>query len=1098
MIFAIPIYIEERSEANQPAPSFLVRPLFHPQPARRAEKLQRALSQLTGDLQQLLDELGREPRHDRLKEWTFHPLLEDVTLDLRLELASRPQPRRFFLAGYPALGRKLFFTPGLPELHFEVLPGQSVADRAVAVFTRYFRHLEKEEAAARLEEVVLRGKARLTTLELTLQPAVLARNPKPAQRALLFGAMEKMDGETELRKAGRPLHSLSPDDLDRALGREREVEELKRLLAAADRRPILLVGPRQVGKTAIMHELVWQRGAERKERRAGLPPVWLLSPMRLMSGMSYLGEWENRVQAILEFARAKDQVLYFDDLPGLLTAGLSCASDLNMAQVLRPALEKRQVRVVAEITPEGWRVLRERDRALADLFHLIPIHEPAEAETLRVLIHMTRQLEGQDGCEFGMEVVPTAFELHRRFGGDAAFPGKAAGFLRRLAARSAGAPVHRREALEEFHQQSGLRLAFLDRQASLTRPAILQALRAELAGQDQVLEAFADILVMLKARLHDPRRPLGTLLLLGPTGVGKTQSAKALARFLFGGEERLLRFDMNEYVDGHATPRLAGTRQEPDGLLTGAIRRQPFSVVLFDEIEKAAPEVYDLLLAVLDEGRLVDGQGRVADFTNSVILLTSNLGVREAGSRLGFGAGENQPEAGDTVFARAAEKFFRPEFFNRLDRIIPFRPLAAGHLESIARQLIGKLFVRDGLRRRECLLHISPEAMARLVELGQHPQLGARALKRVIEREIAQTLGERLAALSPGTPAIAHFGRQADQFVLRLNELRPVARAVFWPEAAGQALPHGSAREASILERINAALDRIEAELEIHAPSGRIELGNLPPEAARYFACREQLKKADRLAQAVAQSRRGTPRRPASTHLPKAKPLKFGRLRDLVHLQLALTELEAAEPVEVSDSPLQALCRELALLEAMTRKPWDDRPMALTIQPLEERDQDMVVRLAQCYHDFFANVWGVSASFLFKPLPNEELRRMKIFGERSPDSIQGLFLNGFNLRSLETGHLLLLRRADGLPGLLTVRLHDAPCKAEAEQAARGSHPLAGPTTEIDSLGPVERMIIEKLTMTDFRTGLVIPAAPSPEEFRTLLLSALPLPPEVIL
>ena len=1111
MIFSIPIFIEERAGGLSRPGSFIVRPLFHAEPVQRAERLGRALSKLTGELQQLLYESGREPRHDRLAEWTFHPALEEITLDLRLELASGSKLCRFFLAGYPALGRKLFFTPTLPGLHFEVFPSQSAAERATAVFTRHFRDLEKEAGSFNLEDFTLQGKGRLTTIEISLKPSVLAKKPQPPKRAWLFGSEEKKDGEQELRKTGRSLQSLYPDDLERALGRDREVAELARLLASADRRPILLVGPRKVGKTTILHELAWQMCARKKERFAGKREIWLLSPMRLISGMSYLGEWENRVLAVLDYAREKDRVLYFDDLLGLLTAGMNSASDLNVAQVLRPALEKRSVRLIAEITPEAWRVLRERDRAFADLFHVIPVNEPTELETLRVLINVTRQLEEQYRCEFGIELVPTAYDLHRRFASEAAFPGKAAGFLRRLAVRHSGSPIRREEALAEFHEQSGMQLAFLGGRSHYTRPAIPVALREDLAGQDHVLEAFADVLMTFQARINDPRRPVGTILLLGPTGVGKTQSAKALAKFLFGSAERLLRFDMNEYVDAASAGRLAGTVNEPEGLLTGAVRRQPFSVVLFDEIEKAAPEVFDLLLAVLDEGRLTDGLGRVADFTNAVILLTSNLGVRESRSRLGFGAGGGKPEADDAIYAGAAEKFFRPEFFNRLDRIIPFRPLEPAQLEGIARQLIADVFSRDGLRRRECLLRVSPGAMARLVELGQDPQLGARALKRVIERAVAQPIAERLAGLPPGTPTIASFGNDGDRLVLKLQELRPATRSIFWHEAAGSFAP---AQVARLVEGANAALDRIEAEMEAHAPAGNIELGNLPPASARYFAGREQLKKADRLVQAVARLRLAPRRSSTAARMPKPRPAKLearqvvsgnpklGHLRDTGELQGQLAEWEAGESVEVSDSPSLALCRELALLEAMVRKPWDDRPMVLVIKPVDERDMDFVFGLAQLYFDFFNYVWGGSAVFIFAQMKKEERLLRKIFGEPQPGPIQALFLNGFNLRRLVSSgtKTLLARRANGSLGILMMHLHDAASLAEAEVVARNYLPAADAASpsELEIGAEVFQMITENKTITDFRTGLVIPANPSPEEFRALMLSALPLAPEVVL
>ena len=1098
MIFSIPIYIEE--QPGSPA-MFAVRPLFHPRPAERAENLGRALNKLTNALQELLLQLGREPRHDALAEWAWHPALEETNVNLRLELASGSPVVRLFLAGYEALDRKLFFTPTLPGLQFEVFPGESIEERATAVYTRHFRDLEKAEAPFDPQVFALQGKARLTTIEISLDPAALAQKAAPSRRASLFGGEDKKDGERELRRTGRSLMALYPDDLERAVGREREVEELARLLAATDRRPILLVGPRKVGKTTLLHELAWQMCARKKEHFGGPRDIWLLSPMRLISGMSYLGEWENRVLAILDHAQEKDLVLYFDDLIGLFSAGQSSASDLNVAQVLRPALEKRRVRLIAEITPEAWRVLRERDRALADLFHILPVPEPAEPETLRILVRVTHQLEEQYGCEFSQEVVPTVLDLHRRFASDAAFPGKAAGFLRRLAVRRA--PVGRDEVYREFSEQSGMQINFLDDRQPLDRAAILQRLRQDLAGQEQALATFADIILTLKARLNDPRRPLGVLLLLGPTGVGKTQSAKALARFLFGQADRLLRFDMNEYVDGAAS-RLAGTAREPEGLLTGAIRRQPFSVILLDEIEKAAPEVFDLLLAVLDEGRLADALGRVADFTNSVILLTSNLGAHEARAQLGFGA-HDRPEAADARYVQAAEKFFRPEFFNRLDQLIPFRPLSREQLEQIAQQLIGSVFTRDGLLRRECLLQVSPQAMARLVELGQDPQLGARALKRVIEREVAQPIAQRLAVLPPGSPTIALIERQGDGLVLHVRELRPVNRSIHWPE---QAARFDAKRCSDLLEAADAALDRIEAALESLAPTGRLELGNLPPESARYFACREQLKKVDRIVQAVERSRQA-PKKPETTRGLKLKPLKLlvrqyvsghprlNRLRERAGLEVELSEWEAAASVEMTDSPVLALCRELALLEAMTRQPWDDRPAVLVFRPVDPKDRLEAIKLAQCYHDFINDIWGAAAAFVWaQPQPDEMLMRV-IDNDLAP--LQALFIKGFNLRQwLPPAHTLLTRYSNGNLGILTVHLLAAESPEQAETLAREFLPEVNATRQSTpgATGRVLQLLTPGQTLADFRTGMTISAQPAREEFRAFQLTTLPLPPEI--
>jgi hypothetical protein len=585
---------------------------------------------------------------------------------------------------------------------------------------------------------------------------------------------------------------------------------------------------------------------------------------------------------------------------------------------------------------------------------------------------------------------------------------------------------------------------------------------------------------------------------------------------LYSSSDRLLRFDMNEFVDGVSTLRLTGSPRDPEGLLTSAVRRQPFSVVLFDEIEKAAPEVFDLLLTVLDEGRLTDALGRVTDFTQTVILLTSNLGAREARARLGFRALDGGVAADDAVYVTAAEKFFRPEFFNRLDRIIPFRSLDRAHLEGIARQLISGLLAREGLRRRDGLLNVTPEAMERLVELGHHPQLGARALKRVVEREVAQPLAEQLVSLPPGAPMIANLMAKPDGFVLRLRDLNPVPRSVFWSEAVARmrSASEQSAWTAKMLDGVYAALDRIEAQLEEEAPVGKIELGSLAPEQVRYFFCREHLKKADRLARSIENSV-SAPRRPAGAmKLPRARPVKivvrqfisgnprFDRRRDAVALQHNLADLEG-EPVEVPESPLTALLRELALLEALASRPIDVEPALLVFRSFGEEINGALL-LAQWYSNCLSSIWGTAtAELIDKPDKTERLLRREdillrqIFGEAVAGRTQGILVQGINVRRFVPAgsSTMLIRTSDGRTGFVLVTLEatttEAAARHRAKQLAESIDAL-----EADAFGPVIHRLVEFKTLTDFRSGAVVPAQPSVEEFRALLLSALPLPPEV--
>ncbi|HEY2343975.1 MAG TPA: AAA family ATPase, partial [Chthoniobacteraceae bacterium] len=827
----------------------------------------------------------------------------------------------------------------LPDFHFEVLPGERVPIRAAEALKERFRDLERKENWVDFDAYALPegGRGSLTLLEIDVKPLLETRAARADDRPSIFGGDErKLNGEAELRKTGRLLNALYPDDLRRALGRDAETSHLKRWLESVDRRAVILTGPRLVGKTAIIHECLWQMLSSKTtgQRRK----LWTVSPMRLISGMSYVGQWENRVKAICEYVERSDSILFIEDLPALFTAGISANSDLNVAHLLKPFLERRAIRLLAEITPESWSILRERDRAFSDFFNILPVREPSETETLRILVSVMRTAEQQHGTKFDLDVVPAAHELFRRFSSDAAFPGKAAEFLNGLAARYNHQSCSRFDALVEFQERSGMQFAILSPTHELLRKEIVDGLRKGVTGQDEVLQAFADAVLALKAQLNDPRRPIAVFLLLGPTGVGKTQCAKALANYLFGDPGRLLRFDMNEMADSSAVSRLAGTPAEPDGLLTGAVRRQPLSVILFDEIEKAASEVLDLLLGVLDEGRLADALGRVADFRSSIILLTSNLGAQKAGGRISFSFGRNESEQ-RAAYVSAAEKFFRPEFFNRLDRVLPFNELRREHLCEIAERHLSELLQREGLRQRQCIFEFADGAADRLAELGSHPELGARALKRVIEREVGQRLAAVLSARPPGLPLQIELELEHGNFSLSTRELHHAVRTIRWPEHLRDAT------ETEVIRASKAALARLSARLDAAARPGKVSLDALSSEQRRYYQCREQTQRAreaSSAAEAALEDAGHGAHRPQAFKRPKSarQTSRFGsseadagRAREADAFRSQLSEvINVGVAAPDSEDPLWSLICELILLEAAVVAPHLDDPVGLLVK----------------------------------------------------------------------------------------------------------------------------------------------------------------------
>ena len=344
----------------------------------------------------------------------------------------------------------------------------------------------------------------VSSLEIDVHPEPRLAKPAESLLALLGGGGEKPSGQAELQRVGRCLDWLYPDELDRPVLRDADVVELDRLLAAPDRRPVLLLGPPRVGKTAVVHGAVRRRMGRATSPHVAKHNVWLLSPPRLISGMMYVGQWEGRVTAIVEEAIKRDHVLYVDDVLGLYSAGRSRDADLTVADVLRPYVERRAFRLLAEMTPEAFRVLQERDRGLADQFHVLPVRPTTPEQTRRVLFDVAAAARGPAPLPVRVGRAAAGGDLTDRYAREAAQPGKGAELFRQLAGKRAGQDVGRADVLAEFRDRSGLSVDFLDDRATLRRADVVTALRRTIAGQDEAVDAMADAVVVAKARLNDP------------------------------------------------------------------------------------------------------------------------------------------------------------------------------------------------------------------------------------------------------------------------------------------------------------------------------------------------------------------------------------------------------------------------------------------------------------------------------------------------------------------------------------------------------------------------------------------------------------------
>ena len=580
--------------------------------------------------------------------------------------------------------------------------------------------------------------------------------PQPAQ------PKGKKGKTTALDKYGRDLTKQAEQGLlDPVVGRDVEIERVVQILSRRKKNNPILIGEPGVGKSAIVEGIALRIMADTTGALHGKRIV-TLDIASMVAGTTYRGQFEERMkQVITELREHPEIILFIDEIHTLIGAG-NASGSLDAANILKPALARGEVQCIGATTTAEYAKSIEKDGALERRFQKVTVRPTTTDETIDILSRLSERYAKYHHVVYTDEVLKACVGLSERYLTDRAFPDKAIDVMDEVGARSRARQQEDASAASQPYtittedvagvvsMMSGVPVQRVATAESERLRTMGESLRHRIIGQDKAVETVVRAIQRSRLGLRDPKRPIGSFFFLGQTGVGKTYLAQCLAEEMFGSKDAMIRFDMSEYMEKHTVSLLVGAppgyvAHEDGGKLTEAVRRKPYSIILFDEIEKAHPDIFNVLLQVLDEGRLTDRQGHMVDFRNTIIVLTSNVGTRqvqEFGAGIGFGSEEMDQHRINQTLLKALQKQFPPEFVNRIDNVVTFEPLSRDTIAQIVRIEVSKLQMR--MKTQGHRLSVSSEVIGELVERSYDTKNGARPVKRAVQTYLEDPLTEVL------------------------------------------------------------------------------------------------------------------------------------------------------------------------------------------------------------------------------------------------------------------------------------------------------------------------------------------------------------------